>query len=217
MCTGKDRPNRTTNTQTGGAGTHTRLHSTCIVPLLSCTRPYLSRHGVAHSQAMSDLCVPTHTLTLCVAHYWRGRSSDGQRNPLHWALFLISNATPESLSTSSAGREAAEQVDHWGTCYQAIGNIDTFAYSRTEYECMEILADAYRGCLPLANVELARLAEAEHLMQQVIVHRGREDWNCQNWVLAAVDKLKANGVLPPHISSDRIRSGLEDVLRKWKP
>ncbi|KAF8135011.1 hypothetical protein EV363DRAFT_1429691 [Boletus edulis] len=155
---------------------------------------------------MSDLCVPTHTLTLCVAHYWRGRSSDGQRFPLHWALFLISNATHQSLSASSAGREAADQIDHWGTCYQAIGNSDTFTYSRTEYECMEILANAYRGYQD----------EAERLMQQVDIHRNREDWNCQSWVLAAVEKLKANGLLPPHISSDRIRSGLEDVLRKWK-
>ena len=81
---------------------------------------------------------------------------------------------------------------------------------------MEILASAYRGCLPIGNIDIARSAEAEHLMQQVGVHRGREDWNCQSWVLAAVDKLKASGLLPPHVSSDRIRSGLEDVLRKWK-
>lgn len=167
-------------------------------------------------QSMSDLSVPTHTLTLCVAHYWRGRSSDGQRLPLHWALFLISNATTVSLRFSSSGKEAAEEVDHWGTCFQAIGNIDTFTYSRTEYECMEILADAYRGCLPLGNIDLARSSEAERLMQQVVIHRGREDWNCQNWVLSAVDKLKANGILPPHVSSDLIRSGLEEVLRKWK-
>lgn len=166
---------------------------------------------------MSDMCIPPHTLTLCVAHYWRGRASDGQRKPLHWALFLISNATPESLSRSSTGRDASEQVDHWGTCYQAIGNINTFAYSQTELECMEILADAYRGCLPLCNISLDRVPEAEHLMQQVPVYRGREDWNCQNWVLAAVDMLKGDGLLPPHVSSDRIRSGLEDILRKWKP
>lgn len=166
---------------------------------------------------MSDLCLPTHTLTLCVAHYWRGHASDGQRLPLHWALFLVSNTTLQSLSASSSGREAAEQVDHWGTCYQAIGNIDTFTYSRTEYECMEILADAYRGCLPLGDIDPARSTQVERLMQQVVVHRGREDWNCQNWVLAAVDKLKANGLLPPHVSSDRIRSGLEDLLHKWKP
>lgn len=166
---------------------------------------------------MSDLCLPTHTLTLCVAHYWRGHASDGQRLPLHWALFLVSNTTLQSLSASSSGRETAEQVDHWGTCYQAIGNIDTFTYSRTEYECMEILADAYRGCLPLGDIDPARSTQVERLMQQVVVHRGREDWNCQNWVLAAVDKLKANGLLPPHVSSDRIRSGLEDLLHKWKP
>lgn len=81
---------------------------------------------------------------------------------------------------------------------------------------MEILADAYRGCLPLGNIDLARSAEVERLTQQVVVHRGREDWNCQSWVLAAVDKLKANGLLPPHVSSEDIRGRLEDVLRKWK-
>lgn len=82
---------------------------------------------------------------------------------------------------------------------------------------MEILADAYRGCLPLGNIDLARSPEAERLMQQVAVHRGKEDWNCQSWVLAAVAKLRAEALLPPHVSSDHIRSGLEDILRKWKP
>ncbi|KAF8842087.1 hypothetical protein BDN67DRAFT_948373 [Paxillus ammoniavirescens] len=158
---------------------------------------------------------PPGTLKLCVAHYWRGYSFDGQRLPLHWALFLISNATPQSLGESKSGRESADGANHLGTCYQAIGNIDTFAYSETE-ECMEILAEEYRGCLPLGDINASRLVEVAVLMQQVRVHRGREDWNCQNWVLAAVEKLKAKGLVALDVTANGIRNELEDILREWK-
>ncbi|KAH7884689.1 hypothetical protein F5I97DRAFT_1488063 [Phlebopus sp. FC_14] len=165
---------------------------------------------------MSDAAA-TQTQTLCVAHYWRGHAFDGQRLPLHWALFLISNATPESLRESSSGKESADEVDHWGTCYQAIGNIDTFAYSRTDDECMEILADEYRGCLPLGDIDNSRLEEVDSLLQQVAVYRAREDWNCQNWVLAALDKLKSKGLVAPNVTPNGVRNELEDILRAWKP
>ncbi|KAF9237644.1 hypothetical protein BU15DRAFT_63033 [Melanogaster broomeanus] len=135
--------------------------------------------------------------------------------PLHWALFLIPNATTQSLDASSSGTESAAQVDHWGTCYQAIGNIDTFAYS-SDHECMEILADEYRGCLPLGEIDISRCDEVELLMRQVSVYRGREDWNCQNWVLGAVEKLKAKGLVTPNVTPNGIRNELEDILRNWK-
>ncbi|KAF9223448.1 hypothetical protein BS17DRAFT_781878 [Gyrodon lividus] len=159
---------------------------------------------------------PPSTVTLCIAHYWRGYSSDGLRMPLHWALFLISNATPQSLGASSCGRESADEVDHWGTCYQAIGNIDTFAYSQTDDECMEILAGQYRGCLPLGDVDVSRIDELGPLMRQVRVYRGRQDWNCQNWVLGAVEKLKVHGFVASNVTENGIRNELEDVLREWR-
>ncbi|KIJ62758.1 hypothetical protein HYDPIDRAFT_113850 [Hydnomerulius pinastri MD-312] len=157
------------------------------------------------------------TYTLCVAQYHRGHSFDGQQMPLHWALFLLPNATPESLRSSSSGKESADQVDHWGTCYQAIGNSDTFAFSRTEDECMEILTQEYRGCLSLGEIDPKRREEVDPLVQRVPVYRQRRDWNCQNWVLAAVDRLKASELVGENVTSSGVRNDLEDILRAWKP
>ncbi|KAG0705719.1 hypothetical protein DFH29DRAFT_799598 [Suillus ampliporus] len=138
--------------------------------------------------------------TICVAQYWRGLDSNGQRMPLHWALFAISNAN---------------QVDHWGTCYQAIGNTDTFTYSCMEDECMEILADGYRGCLVVGKIDSFPAEAIDTLLKQVTVYRGRENWNCQNWVLAALERLKCCNYVASSVSRDAVRHELEDILNNW--
>lgn len=153
--------------------------------------------------------------TLCVAQYWRGHDSNGNRMPLHWALFAISNANPDSIKASSSGKEHSDQVDHWGTCYQAIGNIDTFTYSCIEDECMEILAEGYRGCLVVGEIDVNSEKEIGTLLQQVTVYRGRENWNCQNWVLAALERLKASNHIASTVSRDGVRNELEDILNDW--
>ncbi|OJA16404.1 hypothetical protein AZE42_05505 [Rhizopogon vesiculosus] len=153
--------------------------------------------------------------TLCVAQYWRGYDSNGRRMPLHWALFAISNADPDSIKASSSGQEHADQVDHWGTCFQAIGNIDTFTYSCTEDECMEILAEGYRGCLLVGNID-SFSPDVDTLLQRVTVWRGREDWNCQNWVLGALERLKACNYVASNVTADGVRNELEDILKNWK-
>jgi len=157
----------------------------------------------------------THARTLCVAQYWRGYDSNGRRMPLHWALFAISNADPDSIKASSIGKQQADQVDHWGTCYQAVGNIDTFSYSCTEDECMEILVGGYRGCLAVGQLD-SFSTEVDTLLQRVTVHRGRDDWNCQDWVLAALERLKACGYVASNITGNGVRNELEDILTNWK-
>ncbi|KAG1747152.1 uncharacterized protein EDB91DRAFT_72056 [Suillus paluster] len=164
---------------------------------------------------MDEDSVLSEQRTLCVAQYWRGYDSNGQRMPLHWALFAISNASPDSLRATSSGKEQADQVDHWGTCYQAVGNIDTFTYSCMEDECMEILAEGYRGCLVVGKIDSFSAEEINTLLQQVTVYRGRENWNCQNWVLAALERLKSCNYVASCVSRDAVRSELEDILHDW--
>ncbi|KAJ8589542.1 hypothetical protein M405DRAFT_817844 [Rhizopogon salebrosus TDB-379] len=121
----------------------------------------------------------------------------------------------DSIEASSSGKECADQVDHWGTCYQAIGNTDTFAYSCTEDECMEILAEGYRGCLVVGQID-SFSAEMDASLQRVTVFRRREDWNCQNWVLAALERLKAFNYVASNVSANGVRNELEDILTNWK-
>ncbi|KAG1905562.1 uncharacterized protein F5891DRAFT_694665 [Suillus fuscotomentosus] len=130
--------------------------------------------------------------TLCVAQYWRGHDSNA----------------------SSSGKEHSDQVDHWGTCYQAIGNIDTLTYSCIEDECMEILAEGYRGCLAVGEIDVFSEKEIGALLRQVTVYRGRENWNCQNWVLAALERLKASNHIASNISRDGVRNELEDIPKR---
>jgi hypothetical protein len=151
------------------------------------------------------------TRSLCVAQYWRGRDSNGQPLPLHWALFAIWNGTTDSLS--SAQYSAAN--DHWGTCYQAIGNSDTFTYSRTVDECMEILADEYRGCLVVGEVNGGDLEEIEKGLENITIYRHRIDWNCQNWVLAALERLKVRGCVGTNVTANGLRNELRDMWETW--
>ncbi|KAH7927905.1 hypothetical protein BV22DRAFT_1193204 [Leucogyrophana mollusca] len=152
---------------------------------------------------------------LCVAQYWRGLDSNGQPLPLHWALFALNGATRESLAVSSSAKGADGQNDHWGTCYQAIGNIDTFEYSCQELEYMELLAQDYRGCLCVGEIDASDLEEVGKLLEKVSVYRGREDWNCQNWVYGALEKLKRNGWVREEVTPNGVKNELNDVLERW--
>lgn len=147
------------------------------------------------------------TRKLCIAQYWRGRDSNGRALPLHWALFAISNLTPEPLATN----RASDLHEHLGMCFQAIGNIVNFEYSCTE-ECVEVLADEYRGCLLIGEGDLTVI---EDLIKRVQVYRGREDWNCQNWVLGAVEKLKQKGYVGENVTANAIRHELDEMWRNW--
>jgi len=154
--------------------------------------------------------VPTEsseTRKLCIAQYWRGRDGNGRVLPLHWALFAISNLTPEPLATS----RATDLHDHLGVCFQAIGNMVNFEYSCTE-ECVEVLADEYRGCLLIGEGDYAVV---EDLVKRVQVYRGREDWNCQNWVLGAVEKLKRRGCVGENVTANAIRHELDEMWKNW--
>ncbi|KAH7913190.1 hypothetical protein BJ138DRAFT_1146554 [Hygrophoropsis aurantiaca] len=153
---------------------------------------------------------------LCVAQYWRGLNSDGVPMPLHWALFALDGATPESLAKSSGGKpEDDGQNDHYGTCYEAIGNIDTFEYSCKSDEIMEILAQNYRGCLCIGEIDAPKVAQLKDLLATVRVERGNENWNCQNWIYGAITKLKGKGWVKEEVTPSGVKNELEDILQNW--
>lgn len=80
---------------------------------------------------------------------------------------------------------------------------------------MEILAEGYRGCLVVGEIDVFSEKEIGTLLQQVTVYRGRENWNCQNWVLAALERLKASNHIASNVSRDGVRNELEDILNDW--
>jgi len=147
---------------------------------------------------------------LCVAQYWRGRDGNGSAFPLHWALFAISNLTPEPL----AFNKSSDLYEHLGICFQVTGNTINFQFSCTE-ECMEVLADEYRGCLHVGDAKEEELSAVKDILSRVQVYRGREDWNCQNWVLAAVERLKQWGCVSANVTANGIRNELEDMWQNW--
>jgi len=117
-------------------------------------------------------------------------------------------------SHPSLSRLAEPQIDlhdHLGVCFQAIGNMVNFEYSCTE-ECVEVLADEYRGCLLIVEGDYVVV---EDLVKRVQVYRGREDWNCQNWVLGAVEKLKRRGYVGENITANAIRHELDEMWKNW--
>jgi hypothetical protein len=151
------------------------------------------------------------TRMLCIAQYWRVKRLDVDIKPIRWALFALWNGNAQSWSHA----RASDELDHWGTCYQITGNQVTYAYSRTTDECMEILWDDYRGCLLLGEVKEENIEAMEKVLEKVPVHRHRSDWNCTDWVLAALDILKAEEYITKDIASDWVRREMEDLFRNW--
>jgi len=79
-----------------------------------------------------------------------------------------------------------------------------------------VLADEYRGCVHVGNAKEEELPMIKDVLSRVQVYRGREDWNCQNWVLSAVERLKQCGCICGNVTGNAIRNELEQIWQNWE-
>ena len=60
------------------------------------------------------------------------------------------------------------------------------------------------------------LNKVNEVAVRVPIHRHRNDWNCQNWVIALLDRLKAFGFVPADVTESGIRNELMEQEKKWQ-
>ncbi|KAI0824262.1 hypothetical protein BC628DRAFT_1411178 [Trametes gibbosa] len=139
-------------------------------------------------------------IVLEVTQVWRGKDSEGNDLPLHWALTFKTGGTDDRPI---------------GNCYNAAGNIDTYCYE-AERE-ITLRNDNWRGSLPVGRIPAESLAKFEHILSQIPITRHDTAWNCQNWVWASLRELRHAGFsIEPILSWQRLRGDMFDLLEAWE-
>ncbi|KAI0724443.1 hypothetical protein C8T65DRAFT_714592 [Cerioporus squamosus] len=121
---------------------------------------------------------------LRVTQWWRGKDSEGNLMPLHWALTCDTSGTDNGQTSN---------------VYNAAGNIDTFCYEAEMN--VPIRHDGWRGSLIVGRIPLASLNQFEHILSQIPTTRHDPSWNCQNWVCLSLRELRQAGfAIDPQLS-----------------
>ena len=132
-----------------------------------------------------------------VAQYERGSPSNPQ--PYHWAIMLRKSVR-----------------DAW--FYQIEGNSDCYGLSPFLLKHCFKKSGAYRGAIRIGAIEANDRSRFEEILRKVPIYRNRPDWNCQNWVVAAIERLQAAGFLQRDIvfSQQALLNDLKDVEESWQ-
>lgn len=108
-----------------------------------------------------------------------------------------------TLSVAHFGHPLLKGAKHWSlllfnpssnlpTAYQTTGSTET--YTLKPPELVDLSTDnTFMGKVDVGLIDLDKVEEFERVLGGVGVTRGRLDWNCQNWVVEALGKLKESG------------------------
>jgi hypothetical protein len=88
----------------------------------------------------------------------------------HWSLHLL-NKSPEAL------------------VYQITGSTTSYAYAPPEGQIEPEKTDSFLGKVKVGEVDSSRIEEFEKLLEDVPIIRGDTNWNCQDWIVAALKTL----------------------------
>ncbi|KAI0639310.1 hypothetical protein C8Q77DRAFT_1080509 [Trametes polyzona] len=139
-------------------------------------------------------------IVLEVTQMWRGKDSEGNDLPLHWALTFKTAGTDDRPI---------------GNCYNAAGSTDTYRYE-VERD-VPLRNENWRGSLPVGRIPAESLPKFERILSQIPITRADPSWNCQNWVWASLRELRHAGFsIEPILSWPRLRDGMFDLLEAWE-
>ncbi|KAF8894438.1 hypothetical protein BD779DRAFT_838080 [Infundibulicybe gibba] len=122
---------------------------------------------------------------LMIAHYYAEPSL-----PWRWSIMVLQDANE-------------------GCIFELTGNTHTFSFGSRKVQ-PDI---SYRGACLLGWVPTSTVEALEARLRKVPIHRHREGWDSQNWVLNAVRWLQDDQIIEP-ITEEMIRDELAHEVRR---
>ncbi|KAI0940905.1 hypothetical protein AcV7_003153 [Taiwanofungus camphoratus] len=127
--------------------------------------------------------------TLSVAHFGHPLLKGAK----HWSLLLLNS-------------------DGCAVAYQVTGSTDTYEFK--EPEDIEYKKDqTYMGKVDVGHVDMMKQAEMLEVLRKVRITRGDLNWNCQNWVVAALKELSEGGFAVDTLTLDQLAARLSKAER----
>jgi Family of unknown function (DUF6540) len=81
--------------------------------------------------------------------------------------------------------------------YQVMGESGTFVYDKTELRKEPSKSKRYCFAVHVSHA-LDHLNEAEEVLMAVAIDNEHPNWNCQDWVIAALEALKDEELIPEY-------------------
>ena len=138
-------------------------------------------------------------LEVIVRQLHRGRGSEGNVLPYHWAILFHEKSN-----------------FHEARVYQVAGNIDTFLLDTFHVERDFTKPEGYRGAVKVGTIDKGDVPRAEQIFRDIPVYRHRTDWNCQNWCMSALSRMRAAGITDATKSETMLRDELSEQDNLWE-
>jgi len=101
--------------------------------------------------------------------------------------------------------------------FQLKGNYDTFLYDYDYDTKFSELASAARGGILIGVIPSGKLSWLKEKLKEVQVSHHNPEFDCQNWVLEAIQLLKeTEGIINSGITEKKVRQELEEEEGRWE-
>ncbi|KAF3922491.1 hypothetical protein AA313_de0209261 [Arthrobotrys entomopaga] len=111
------------------------------------------------------------TLQIYIAAYDRGVDANGVAKPDHWAIIV------------------SKSLSHAGTAHHVIHGHPLFEY-RPREDVYVLKSQSLAHVLNIGRVYEKDAAKLAEVFEKIEVNNVDKSWNCQNWVLEAVQGIK---------------------------
>jgi hypothetical protein len=134
---------------------------------------------------------------LCVATYERGTyAATGKIKPYHWSYFIQSKA---------------EQGQRPGIMHQLRGMPGNFYYNGVEQVDFD-KSDPRKEEVEVGEVEDSKLDRIHEILKEIrIEYCESSGWNCQDWMLDGLEKLKEEGFIHDYLTKDALKHWLKET------
>ncbi|GLB44142.1 hypothetical protein LshimejAT787_1600720 [Lyophyllum shimeji] len=100
--------------------------------------------------------------------------------------------------------------------FQLEGTYDTFRYSPGEIHDLAT-AESMRGGVQVGVIPYNALAWLEEKLREVRIIRHTPDFDCQNWIMEAIQLLKDIGsIIYPGVTERWLRDELRHDMERWQ-
>ena len=139
--------------------------------------------------------LPEKRFSIQIASYGRGRHPvNNHVMPYHWALFLS---------------DGPSHTDH--IIYQLKGMPGAFHYDGPEkFDHLSSGLGLKLEEVDVGEVPVQKAKSFEKIIEAVHISKQEFDWNCQNWTLDALERLKDSGYLYDYITTEGIKAWLKE-------
>ena len=119
------------------------------------------------------------------------------------------------------------RTEHWSLAvplshseahvFQLKGNYDTFHYDYSHITNRFLESSSVRGGIQIGDIRSDALLWLKEKLEEVQVIRHNPDFDCQNWVLGAIQLLKEVGdIIYSGITEEGVRQELQKEEERWE-